>query len=204
MRNKRTDESFSLRLDIDHHISTDKSALELIGYKMVFRFAYEGMHMCDLGVGKYMPKCFVANRARDIINVPLLCLQYAEYAGRQPSNFARSPRTLAEVANFKATECKKCILYTGPVILRKHLSSEAYDHFLRFSLGYRIISSDLFRDSLDVAEQLFKDFVEHFMEFIPYWGFGYNVHGLLHIVDDCRVYGTVNSFSAYRFEFFFK
>lgn len=29
---------------------------------------------------------------------------------------------------------------------------------------------------------------------------GYNVHGLLHIVDDCERFGVVINFSAYKFE----
>lgn len=39
-----------------------------------------------------------------------------------------------------------------------------------------------------------------FMGFYPDGWLGYNVHGLLHIVEDVKLYGTVDSFSAYNFE----
>lgn len=43
-------------------------------------------------------------------------------------------------------------------------------------------------------------FVSHFSEF--YWDstLGYNVHNILHLTDAARLYGTVDNFSAYRFE----
>lgn len=82
------------------------------------------------------------------------------------------------------------------------MSPLAYTHFLRLSLGYRIISSDLFKEGLDIAQQLFKDFVSQFSDLFPDRGLGYNVHNLLHIVDDVKEYGTIDSFSAYQFENF--
>lgn len=169
---------------------------------MVTQFPLDALHMFDLGVGKYIMKAFVHKESRDSddIDVPLLCSQYASYARLQPSDFARSPRSLKDIANFKATECHQFLLYGGIVLLKQHLSEHAYTHFLRLSLGYRIISSYLFQSSLDIAQLLFEQFEIQFLDLYPDGGLGYNVHGLLHIVADVKLYGTVDSFSAYKFE----
>lgn len=125
---------------------------------------------------------------------------YAKYVEYSVPIFARKPRSLDEFKHFKATGFRQFLLYGGVVLLKQFLDEEAYVHFLRLSLAYRIVSSDMFTDSLDAAQMMFEDFVWEYKKHYPQGGMGFNVHGLLHIVDDVKMYGTVDNYSAYKFE----
>ena len=49
-----------------------------------------------------------------------------------PSEFARKPRFLKEVAMWKATEQRQFLLFTGMVVLRAKVSSAIYNNFYCF------------------------------------------------------------------------
>lgn len=177
--NLRTDESFSAREDMLHHHSVEKTALELLGVKMKTQLTLDG-HMFDLGLGKFLAHAFFHNELYPDLMLSQsdhysMCAEYEKYAGKQPSDFTRSPRSLILCSSWKATECRQFLLY-------------------------RIISSTLFKDSLDIAQEMFEQFVSQFCDFFPNRGLGYNVHNLLRIVDDVKLYGTIDIFSAYKFE----
>lgn len=48
------------------------------------------------------------------------------------------------------------------VLLKEYLPTNLYEHFLRLSLAYRIVSCAHFVDSLDVAQALFEDYAKDF------------------------------------------
>lgn len=80
------------------------------------------------------------------------------------------------------------------------MTPEAYTHFLFLSLGYRILfSANLSPEKINTAEKLLHSFVGRFKRFYNR-NLPYNVHGLLHLADCCRIYGTVDKFSTYRFD----
>lgn len=84
--------------------------------------------------------------------------------------------------------------------MKEFLSKAAYEHFLCLSLGYRVLfSSNLNEKKLNAAQTLFEMFVKDFTKFYKR-NISYNVHSLLHLVDDARKYGRVDSFSAYQYE----
>lgn len=91
-------------------------------------------------------------------------------------------------------------MYTGIVVMKEYLSKEGYQHYLCLSLGYRVLfGSELNDKRFDAAETLLSMFVEDFKKFYKR-NVSYNVHSLLHLVDDARLYGRVDNYSAYIYE----
>lgn len=92
------------------------------------------------------------------------------------------------------------LLYTGIPLFKKYFSPDLYNHFLKLSIGLRILSKNITDTNLTTATTLLDSFVEDFDEFYPLKERGWNVHALLHIPEDCRKYGVLSNFSAYAFE----
>jgi len=53
---------------------------------------------------------------------------------------------------------------------------------------------------LDFAEQLLVSFVEEYGTLYGKEQVSYNMHGLIHFVDDCQKFGVLNNFSTFYFE----
>lgn len=117
-----------------------------------------------------------------------------------PKDFARVPRDVKYLAHFKASELRQFLLYGGIVLLKDHLPADAYIHFLRLSLRYRIVHEAKLSHCLDIAQIRFEDYVAEYNKYYPHAGLPYNVHNLLHIVADVKRYGPVQGFSAYKYE----
>lgn len=47
-----------------------------------------------------------------------------------PSVFSRLPRSFLEFENFKATELRSILIYTGPFLLKDILRKDQYKHFM--------------------------------------------------------------------------
>src|SRR5713101_4936965 len=53
---------------------------------------------------------------------------------------------------------------------------------------------------IDYAHSLFVHFVQSFGELYGEEYISHNVHGLIHLCDDVRKFGSLDSFSAFKFE----
>lgn len=189
---------------MEHHDDEHKSVqstLERFDYRMVSQFPLDAMHLVDLGVGKQVFKSFILQvtaGSRRKCDERTLSELYCTYSKNTPSEFSRKPRSLDEVPRFKATEFRQFVLYTGVVFLKDFLSHRAYCHFLCLSLGYRLLFSKV--PVLTVAQDLLEMFVSRFTQFYKDSSLSYNVHSLLHLVEDVELHGPVDNFSAYKFE----
>ncbi|XP_076842100.1 uncharacterized protein LOC143486137 isoform X2 [Brachyhypopomus gauderio] len=117
----RTDESFRVNADEDHHLHQSPLLETDIG--MVSCFPHDYMHLVCLGVvrkcldlwmGSTGPlRCRLSTRESDAVSERLMALR-----SFVPVEFARKPRRLSERLRWKATELRQFLLYTGPVVLR--------------------------------------------------------------------------------------
>lgn len=89
------------------------------------------------------------------------------------------------------------LLYTGPVVLRNILQEKIYIHFLTLHAAITILTRrNLCQEELiNFAEALLHHFVESFEILYGKHYISHNVHNLLHICSDVRLYGPLDNFS---------
>lgn len=123
-----------------------------------------------------------------------------------PKDFARKPRPLSEMAQWKATEWRCWLLYIGPVVLFNILPEDHYRLFATLSFSIRLLTQniDIHKDTIDYAETLLKNFVQQCEVVIGAWFISQNVHNLIHLANDVRRFGSLENFSAFPFENFLK
>lgn len=120
-------------------------------------------------------------------------------------DFSRKPRGLNEVVRWKATEFRLFLLYTGPIVLKGILLNEYYLHFLCLHVALRILlTSNSIEKKINFSEKILIHFVEKFEEIFGSQFSSLNIHGLLHIVDDYRKYGSLDNCSCFPFEKYMK
>ena len=118
-----------------------------------------------------------------------------------PREFARKPRSLAEVERWKAVEFRNFLLYTGPVVLSECLSAAVFNHFLILSVAIRLLlSPELNSVYNEYAEQLLVTFVEMAKQLYGAQFIVYHVHNLVHLAADAKRFGSLDRFSCFPFE----
>ena len=127
----RNNENFRTGEDCAHHTCVSPFE-EIEELDMVLGFVLDYMHLVLLGVKKrllqkvwlgYIPHRFSEHQTRTFDSLTALL------ARALPSDFHRKGRPLAQISRWKAVEFRVFLLYTGPLILKKVLSPEKYQHF---------------------------------------------------------------------------
>ena len=198
----RTDLTFERRCDEEHHQSV--SPLQELGIGMVSSFVLDYMHLVCLGnVRRVISlwilgplKCRLSSSTITAISSHLESIR--EYI---PRNFSRKPRSLREFKQWKATEFRQFLLYTGPVVLKGRLPARLYKNFMLLSIAMRILLSPaLCSDYCDYADKLLKCYVQNFAKLYGPEQVVYNTHSLIHLADDARRFGALDSVSCFPFE----
>lgn len=118
-----------------------------------------------------------------------------------PVEFARRPRSLKEIDRWKASEFRQFLLYTGPVLLKDFLNTAVHQHFLLLFIGvFKLSNEALLEEFTEYANGALVLFVQHFGKMYGEMYLSYNVHNLVHLAQDVKVHGNLDSFSAFKFE----
>ncbi|CAH8821537.1 unnamed protein product [Trichobilharzia szidati] len=118
-----------------------------------------------------------------------------------PSEFQRKCRTLDDVERWKATEYRLFLSYLGVVYLKDVLPPCFYDNFFDLFLACYILSHPTYSSYyLDDIKNFLLEFVENFRSLFGEDNMVYNIHGLLHISEDVRQHGPLDTFSCFPFE----
>lgn len=181
------------------------SPLLKINIKLVTQFPLDPMHLIFLGVVKrILLNYYVDGKApyklsQNLINI--MNKKILEIKPYQPSDFARKCRSLKEIKRWKATEYKFFLLYYGLIILHEVLQKQQFKHFLFLHCAISILSNEqLISKYIDTAEKLLKQFVFTSSGVLGNDFVVYNVHSLVHLVNDVRKYGCITNFSCFPFE----
>jgi len=200
----RTDDSFRNKADDDHHIG--ESPIACLNVGLVTQFPLDEMHLVYLGVmrrlimcwlrGPIETKCRLPGQSVRTISDRLLSVQ--RYICCE---FVRKPRSLSEIDRWKATEFRTFLLYLGPIVLKGILSKQHFRHFMLLHVAmYCLTSSRLCSSHLDYAQMLLSKFVQEAPELYGPEFVVYNVHSLIHICDDARLYGHLHAVNAFVYE----
>uniref|UniRef100_A0A2S2QHW4 Uncharacterized protein n=1 Tax=Sipha flava TaxID=143950 RepID=A0A2S2QHW4_9HEMI len=100
--------------------------------------------------------------------------------------FSRKPRTLIEVACWKATEFRYFLLYIGPIVLDKVLSDHCFKNFKALSVAITILLTPGLSEFVQYARNLLEDFIKSFEQIYGQHLVSSNIHGLIHLVDDYK------------------
>lgn len=201
------DDDFAKRKYKNHHqlkFNNTKTPLEKINLNMIRQVPLDPMHVIDLGVTRKMLSKLMKNKVNEKIsisnkeNISKLLVSLKKHITK---DFTRLPRGLDELANWKATEFRQFLLYTGVLVLKNHVGDDFYYTFLVFHCAIRLLSCPKnFENNIAAAEDLLKLFVENFSVVFGPQNITYNVHSLLHICECVRQHGLLYNFSAYDFE----
>lgn len=198
----RNDVEFKEKLYEDYH--KDTSPLEKLNIGLVSAVPLDYMHLVCLGVVKRLLKFWVKGPMN--VRIPPKYLnqvskQLIEMRRYIPLEFCRLPRKLDEIENWKAIELRQFLLYTGPIVLKFKLNSVFYDHFLSLSLAIRILlSRELLKKYIEYARSLLHYFVETYKKLYGDEHITHNVHNLIHLPDDAKLHGSLENFSAFKYE----
>lgn len=127
--------------------------------------------------------------------------QLIEFKPFFPSEFNRLPKSLEELEYWKATEFRSFLLYTGPVVLKRRLQKNFYQNFMLLPCGIRfLLNSETCIIYNDLANNILKKFVTQYSILYGNEYVTYNVHGLIHLSDFVKIHGSLDNFSAFKFE----
>ncbi|CAH0552611.1 unnamed protein product [Brassicogethes aeneus] len=202
----RTHDEYTSRVDQNHH-HLGTSPISKLPFNMVESVVFDYMHLACLGImkklletwvlGKYTKITHLTENEKKIVNKRLEAISTF-----CPKEFSHRPKTLTKFSTlFKATDYRQIALYSGPVIFKGILKNFAYQHFLLFHVAMRIlVSSNSNKILQNFAETISKFFVTNCEEIYGPIFLSYNIHGFLHLTDDVRRFGPLDSFSAFPYE----
>lgn len=166
---QRTDESFKNRIDEFHH--KHDSILEELNIGMVSQFPSDYLHLLCLGVIRKLLLFWTSGPLKT--RLPFFKHQEISFGlnncrSTQPVEFQRRCRGLDDLKNWKGSEFRTFLFYTGPIVLKNVLSMDEYKNFLALHIAARICNDLNFHDQLNVAQALFVYFVESFSRIYGY------------------------------------
>ena len=177
-----------LQLDLSKQVVFEYMHLSCIGVMdKIIQFLIESKYASPAKISASIIK-MLSNRLQKI----------AEYC---PDEFARKPIDVSKHSDWKATELRQIILYSGAASFFGLINPDVYIHFLLFHCAMRIfIDPCSTPEDILFAENLIKIFVGRAEEIYGVRFMTYNVHGLLHLADDVKAFGPLDSYSAFPFE----
>lgn len=122
---------------------------------------------------------------------------------RMPRTFTRQPRSIGDMAFYKASEYLNFLIHYGPVILDNILPSKYLNHFSLLSNAIFIFNkTSINSDDFKSAESSLKKFHLEFAKLYGEHNLVYNTHLLTHIPQCVRNFGPLWAFSNFPFEDF--
>ena len=110
---------------------------------------------------------------------------------------------MKDVDRYKATELRQILLYIGILIFKGILYHKYYDHFICLKTALTVLcTSELSTQPCMVtfSLKLLVYFVKRGVELFGERFAIYNVHSLLHFVDDVKLHGPLDMNSSFKYE----
>ena len=158
------------------------------------------MHLVYLNVTKRLISYAIRHKLMDVDRISSLMTQI-----QVPHHFRRKPRSLNDLAHWKATEFKHALLYfMPPLLLLTNASKEILFLFTTLSTAIHLLSSDcVSEDDIIGAETLLRAFQSNLCQWFGNESSTISVHALTHLPAQVRLFGPLWTVSAAVFENFF-
>lgn len=203
---KRMDDKFANFEYPEHQVN--RSCLTQLNLGLVSCFVLDYMHLVCLGIVRRMLFLWIKGPLKyriSAVTVSLISQKLVAIRGHTPVEFVRKPRSLSELEHWKASELRQFVLYTGSVVLKSQLKSKFYEHFVCLSvIMHLLLSPTACQYYCDYAEKLLLLWVERSQQLYGKHFAVYNVHSIIHLPDDVRNFGNLDSVSAFPFENFMR
>lgn len=201
----RNDVEFKNKTDPNYHLG-HSILTDIPNFDIVNQIPLEYMHLICLGVMRKLLYLWLSKskqpyslNAQSIQRLSILLEDTALFV---PNEFARKSRSLQLIKYFKATEYRLLLLYTGPVVLKKILNKDIYNHFLALHVSVRILCSNDCNQYIEYAGQLLEKFVDAMPHLYQECFVSHNMHGLIHVIQDVKTFGPLDNYSAFKYENF--
>lgn len=203
----------SLRLDnaVHDELSDDshqcgETPLALLSVGLVTQFPLDYMHLVCLGVTRKLLHLWLKGRRLTRFSPSMikeLSRVLLTFTRHVPCEFNRKQRSMEDVERWKATEFRQFLLYTGPVSLKGIVPTQVYNNFMLLSVGITILLNvSLCAELADYAHGILVLFVDHCSKLYGKQHVTYNMHGLVHLSQDAKMYGVLDNISCFPFENF--
>ena len=204
---RRTDESFLNKDDLNHHQLSSLPILKDLGIGFVSNFVLDYMHLICLGVTKRLLVRLKSTKKCEIkcnLNKEQLIQLDHELEKMKrfiPSEFNRKLNGgLGTLLHWKATEFRFFLLYGGLVALKDILDDNYYLNFLYFSISIRLMLQPFNPDHVTLINNYINKFITSSITLYGKSFLSYNVHSLVHVVDDYIKFGSLDNVSCFDFE----
>lgn len=119
-----------------------------------------------------------------------------------PKVFCRKLRSIREFPDYKYTELRQILLYTGKLLFMELTSNEEqYEHFVALSsICCLMVDCDKIERHYDLVKRMMKSVIEGFQEYYGESFLTYNAHVFQHLPDVAAYHEGLDEVSAYRFE----
>lgn len=171
------------------------------------QFPLDYMHSVCLWVTKKLLTMWVFNRStkqkcklpESVINA--ISKSLLKFRDQIPSNFARRPCRLQELDQWKTTEFRQFLLYTGHLVLKDFVSADQYLHFLSLSVAISVLCNpQLVQTHGLFAHGLLKFFNDMGAYVCEPEFMVYNICSLVRLYDAARTFGSLEACSAWKYE----
>jgi len=199
----RTNESFRLRKDSAHHVGI--SPFTSLKIDLVKQVPLDYLHLILLGVVRRLFRMWVKGklpyriRSCETVQISKRLVSYRKYF---PSCIQRKPRSITEIDHFKGTEFRSLLLYSGFPAIVGLIDRKRVKHFLLLHCAMFILLSKWASEQSwnKLANNYLHKFVTNGSDLYGVDFLVYNVHGLMHLAEDSKSFGSLDNCSTFQFE----
>ncbi|XP_032453015.1 uncharacterized protein LOC116416102 isoform X2 [Nasonia vitripennis] len=202
----RTEDDYRSRIDRDHHNMVEQTPLADLPFDIVSNTVFDYMHLVCLGIMEKILQGIIDGRFVKSVklsanHIKLVTDRLEQVSKFCPRDFARKPVNIDKHGKFKATEHRQILLYSGVSVFNGLVNSAVYKHFLLLHVAIRILTDPNHTpQAIDFAQECIETFVDLASDVYGVEFVSYNTHTLLHLPDDVRSFGHLDSFSAFPYE----